>query len=97
LSGRSCHSGLTSSGLVDVFARAREASLPAKTAHSHATLLERDRRLGRGREVWGRRTVVCAAWLVGFVACYVVDDALWVGQGGELLGVERREGEEGTP
>ena len=25
-------------------------------------------------------TVVCAAWLVGFVACYVVDDALLGGQ-----------------
>lgn len=36
-SGRSCHSALTSSALVDVLPRAREASLPANAARREVT------------------------------------------------------------
>ena len=74
LSGRSCQSGLTSSGLVDVLPRAREASLPAKTVEGVGWLV--GWLVGWRKKGGGGPTAVCAAWLVGFVACYVVDDAL---------------------
>ena len=63
LSGRSCQSGLTSSGLVDVLPRAREASLPAKTVYGVGWLV------GWVEEKRGRGTYRCMRRLAGRLCC----------------------------
>lgn len=72
-SGRSFHSGLTSSALVDVFPRALDASLPANTRGLRMLVMQ----LGRdGNSVVVERAVVGASWLIGLVPCHIVDLAL---------------------
>jgi hypothetical protein len=94
LSSRSSQSGRTSSGFVEVRARAREASWPANTVSKERVISVGFvvRELGggggnagcsqarRGKEEGeGEGTVVRAAFLVGLVSGYVEDFALIFG------------------
>lgn len=80
LSSRSCQSGLTSSALVEVLPRAREASLPANTGARQVLAMSQQEDVvcldQRGTRQAVKLTVVGASRLVRLVACYVVDDTL---------------------
>ncbi len=77
-SSRSAHSGRTSSTLVLVRARAREASLPVNTEGGIRVRLglvdEKRTRIWRKKR--GGCTMVGAAWSIRCFACYVEDFAL---------------------